>query len=177
MSTRTASEWVARYRAGGRARVVRPLVRTSTVCQAARRMRSSSVIAALRRLRMTAAEIAEVLEMALSTVSAVLLRIGLGKRSRPQDHRNRQTGTILRIGVYQGLNSVKNKKEHRVLPPDAPASYPPPGTLPTLTAERGRSAWCRPWYQPYPESSRLQCSGRREAHHLQPSRSDVHRSG
>ena len=41
-----------------------------------------AAIAALRRLRMTAAEIAELLEMALSTVSAVLLRIGLGKRSR-----------------------------------------------------------------------------------------------
>jgi DNA-binding transcriptional ArsR family regulator len=39
-------------------------------------------IAALRRLRMTAAEIAESLSMPLSTVSAVLTRIGLGKRSR-----------------------------------------------------------------------------------------------
>ncbi|MGZ6639927.1 MAG: hypothetical protein ACXVII_44850, partial [Solirubrobacteraceae bacterium] len=39
-------------------------------------------IESLRRLRMTAAEIAEVLSMALSTVSAVLRRIGLGKRSR-----------------------------------------------------------------------------------------------
>jgi transposase InsO family protein len=36
----------------------------------------------LRRLRMTAAEIAEVLVMPLSTVSAILKRIGLGKRSR-----------------------------------------------------------------------------------------------
>jgi transposase InsO family protein len=40
------------------------------------------VIAQLRRLYMTAAEIAECLGMALSTVSAVLKRIGLGKRSR-----------------------------------------------------------------------------------------------
>ena len=39
-------------------------------------------IAALRRLRMTAAEIAECLRMPLSTVSTVLTRIGLGKRSR-----------------------------------------------------------------------------------------------
>jgi hypothetical protein len=40
---------------------------------------------------MTAAEIAEVLELALSTVSAVLLRIGLGKRSRlePPEPANR----------------------------------------------------------------------------------------
>jgi len=39
-------------------------------------------IEALRRLRMTAAEIAEVPRMALSTVSRWLARIGLGKRSR-----------------------------------------------------------------------------------------------
>jgi transposase InsO family protein len=41
-----------------------------------------AAIAALRRVRMTAAGIAELLGMPLSTVSAVLLRIGLGKRSR-----------------------------------------------------------------------------------------------
>jgi CRP-like cAMP-binding protein len=40
------------------------------------------VIALLRRLRMTGAEIAECLGMALSTVSAVLGRVGLGKLSR-----------------------------------------------------------------------------------------------
>ena len=39
-------------------------------------------IVALRRLRMTAAEIASCLGMALSTVSAVLRRVNLGKRSR-----------------------------------------------------------------------------------------------
>src|SRR5215213_4989292 len=39
-------------------------------------------IAALRRLRMTAVEIAELLGLALSTVSLWLKRIGLGKRSR-----------------------------------------------------------------------------------------------
>ncbi len=38
-------------------------------------------IAALRRLRLTGPEIAETLEMATSTVSAVLVRIGLGKLS------------------------------------------------------------------------------------------------
>ena len=40
-------------------------------------------IAALRRVRLTGPEIAETLEMATSTVSAVLKRIGLGKRSPP----------------------------------------------------------------------------------------------
>jgi hypothetical protein len=41
-----------------------------------------AAIAALRRVPMTAAEISELFAMELSTVSAVLLRIGLGKRSR-----------------------------------------------------------------------------------------------
>src|SRR4051794_7640436 len=50
-----------------------------------------AAIAALRRLRMTAAEIAQCLAMPLSTVSAVLARIGLGKRSRlePPEPANR----------------------------------------------------------------------------------------
>jgi CRP-like cAMP-binding protein len=39
-------------------------------------------IAALRRVRMTGAEIAEVLGMAVSTVQGILTRIGLGKLSR-----------------------------------------------------------------------------------------------
>jgi hypothetical protein len=38
-----------------------------------------SAMCALRRLRLTAAEIAECLQMPLSTVSAVLLREGLGQ--------------------------------------------------------------------------------------------------
>ena len=41
-----------------------------------------AVIAKLRRLRMTAAEIAETLEMALSTVSGILTRSGMGRLGR-----------------------------------------------------------------------------------------------
>jgi transposase InsO family protein len=44
--------------------------------------RRIAVIAALRRLRMTGAEIAECLGMALSTVSGILTRIGMGKLGR-----------------------------------------------------------------------------------------------
>ena len=39
-------------------------------------------IAALRRVRFTGAEIAELLGMALSTVSGILKRIGMGKLGR-----------------------------------------------------------------------------------------------
>jgi hypothetical protein len=62
-------------------------------------------IAALRRLRMTGAEIAEALAMPLSTVSAILTRIGLGKRSRlePPEPANRyerkRPGELLHIDV------------------------------------------------------------------------------
>ena len=40
------------------------------------------MIVALRRLRFTAAEIAETLGMALSTVSGILTRLGLGRLGR-----------------------------------------------------------------------------------------------
>lgn len=62
-------------------------------------------ITALRRLHMTAAEIAEVLEMALSTVSAVLKRIGLGKRSRlsppepPNRYERKRAGELVHLDI------------------------------------------------------------------------------
>jgi len=79
ISTRTVAKWVARARAG------EPMTNRSS----APRRRPTQLpadrveaIEKLRRLRMTAAEIAEVLGLALSTVSRWLKRIGLGKRSR-----------------------------------------------------------------------------------------------
>jgi hypothetical protein len=62
------------------------------------------VIAALRRLRMTAAEIAETLDMALSTVSGVLTRIGLGRLGRlglepAQRYERARPGELIHIDV------------------------------------------------------------------------------
>ena len=50
-----------------------------------------AVIASLRRLRMTGAEIAETLGMPVSTVSGILTRVGLGKlwRLEPLEPPNR----------------------------------------------------------------------------------------
>lgn len=81
VSTRTAAKWLARYRGEGLAGLVD---RSSAPRRVPRRTPAERVrvIELLRRLRMTAAEIAEALAMPLSTVSAVLQRIGLGKRSR-----------------------------------------------------------------------------------------------
>src|SRR5213083_2913815 len=81
VSERTAAKWVARYRAEGEAGL---LDRSSAPARVANRTAEERVelIAALRRLRMTAAEIAGLLAMPLSTVSGLLTRIGLGRLSR-----------------------------------------------------------------------------------------------
>ena len=81
ISERTAAKWLARFRGEGRDGL---RDRSSAPHRIPRRTPAerARVIELLRRLRMTAAEIAEVLRMPLSTVSAVLKRIGLGKRSR-----------------------------------------------------------------------------------------------
>jgi transposase InsO family protein len=77
-------------------------------------------IAALRRLRMTAAEIAELLSMPLSTVSAWLKRIGLGKRSRleppqpPNRYELSRPGQLVHVDVKKlGRISVRGAG-HRV---------------------------------------------------------------
>ena len=62
-------------------------------------------IEALRRLRMTAAEIAEVLGLPLSTVSLWLKRIGSGKRSRleppepPNRYERRHPGELVHVDI------------------------------------------------------------------------------
>jgi transposase InsO family protein len=90
VSERTAYRWLARWRMEGDAGLVD---RSSAPGRIPHRTPEDRVdaIRALRRLWMTAAEIAEVLSMALSTVSAVLTRIGLGKLSRlePPEPANR----------------------------------------------------------------------------------------
>jgi transposase InsO family protein len=81
VSDRTARKWLGRYRVQGPTGL---LDRSSAPHRVANRTdeRRVQTIAALRRLRMTGAEIAEVLGMALSTVSAILTRIGMGKLGR-----------------------------------------------------------------------------------------------
>lgn len=81
VSVRTAGKWARRYRAEGEAGLIDRSSAPATVHNATPPDRVEA-IAALRRLRLTGPEIAEALEMATSTVSAVLKRIGLGKLSR-----------------------------------------------------------------------------------------------
>ena len=63
-----------------------------------------ATIAALRRLRLTGAEIAELLGMALSTVSGILTRIGLGKLGRlglepAQRYERQRPGELIHVDV------------------------------------------------------------------------------
>jgi transposase InsO family protein len=81
VSVRCARKWVRRYRAEGEAGLID---RSSAPVVVANRTdeRRIEAIAALRRLRFTGPEIADILQMALSTVSGILGRIGMGKLGR-----------------------------------------------------------------------------------------------
>jgi transposase len=81
VSVRCARSWVGRYRCEGEFGL---LDRSSAPKSIPHRTSEERVaaIAALRRLRFTGPEIAEILGMALSTVSGILTRIGMGKLGR-----------------------------------------------------------------------------------------------
>jgi transposase InsO family protein len=104
VSERTCAKWVGRFRAEGAAGLCD---RSSAPHRIPHRTAIDrvEVIELLRRLRMTSTEIAECLGMALSTVSAVLKRIGLGKLSRleppepPNRYERRQAGELLHVDV------------------------------------------------------------------------------
>jgi transposase len=104
LSVRSAGKWLARYRCEGEAGLCD---RPSTPRSIPHRRPEDRVeaIAVLRGLRMTGAEIAECLGMALSTVSAILVRIGLGKLSRleppepPNRYERSRPGELVHIDV------------------------------------------------------------------------------
>jgi transposase InsO family protein len=81
VSERTCSKWVHRFEAEGERGL---LDRSSAPLVVANRTEEHTieVIAALRRLRFTGPEIAELLGRPLSTVSGILRRIGMGKLGR-----------------------------------------------------------------------------------------------
>jgi transposase InsO family protein len=94
VSVRTVSKWRRRYREEGEAGLVDRCSAPASVPSRTGEARVA-MIAALRRLRMSGAEIAETLGMPLSTVSGILARIGLGKlwRLEPLEPPNRYEKT------------------------------------------------------------------------------------
>ena len=114
-STRTAHKWLARFDAGEpmvdrSSRPHRSPTRTAAEVEAA--------IETLRRLRMTGPEIAEKLQMPVSTVTLVLKRIGLNRLSKleppapPNRYCRRHPGELIHIDIKK-LGRF-NKPGHRV---------------------------------------------------------------
>jgi transposase InsO family protein len=104
VSERTARKWLARWRAEGQRGL---LDRSSAPRRIPGRLPADRVAAieSLRRVRMTAAEIADVLGLAISTVSRWLKRIGLGRLSRleppepPNRYERRRPGELVHLDV------------------------------------------------------------------------------
>ncbi len=117
ISGRTAHKWLGRHRVEGAPGL---LDRSSAPLRVANRTdeRRVEAIAALRRLRMTGAEIGEVLGMALSTVSGILTQIGMGKLGRlglePAVRYERQVpGELIHIDVKK-LGRIQGGAGHRI---------------------------------------------------------------
>jgi transposase len=118
-SERTASKWLRRYRDGDG----ELLDRSSRPRRSPNRLPAERVqaIEALRRLRMSAAEIAEILSLPLSTVSLWLKRIGLGKRSRltppepPNRYERRHPGELVHVDIKKLARISARGAGHRVL--------------------------------------------------------------
>jgi transposase InsO family protein len=124
LSERSARKWLTRWRSEGETGL---LDRSSAPKRVPSRLPGDRLkaIEALRRLRMTAAEIAEVLGMALSTVSRWLKRIGLGKRSRlappepPNRYERKRPGELIHVDIKKlgrilvpGHRVTGNRRQH-----------------------------------------------------------------
>jgi transposase InsO family protein len=141
VSERTAAKWVRRFRGEGPAGLVdrSSAPRRIPARTAPERLEA---IAKLRRLRLTAAEIAELLGMALSTVSRWLKRIGLGKRSRlappepPNRYERARPGELVHVDV---------KKLGRFRRPGHRALGRGPGRRVTQTTAKGRGRGVVGW--------------------------------
>ena len=103
VSVRCARKWVVRYRLEGELGLQD---RSSAPRRVANRTPAERIeaIVALRRLRFTAAEIAELLEMALSTVSGILRRLGMGRLgliglAEPVRYERARPGELVHIDV------------------------------------------------------------------------------
>ena len=103
VSERTARKWVRRFQAEGDAGL---LDRSSAARHVHNRSCEERVqaIAALRRLRFTGAQIAEILAMPDTTVSGILTRIGMGRLGRlglesSERYERRRPGELLHVDV------------------------------------------------------------------------------
>jgi transposase InsO family protein len=116
VSERTAYRWLARWRAGDRVLVDR----SSAPRRVPRRTdpKRERLIEKLRRTRMTSPKIAATLRMAVSTVCAVLARLGLNRLSRlgplepPNRYVRRHPGELVHLDIKKLARFVR--PGHRV---------------------------------------------------------------
>ena len=128
VSERTVYRWLARWRGGDR----RLLDRSSAPRRVPRRTPRpvEALIERLRRLRMTSTRIAVELEMAVSTVGAVLRRLGLQRLSRleppepPNRYERRRPGELLHLDIKKLGRFLR--PGHRVRGRSAPGVYAGP---------------------------------------------------
>jgi transposase len=105
ISERTAYRWLARWRAGDHRLLDRSLAPKRIPRRTPRRV--ERVIEQLRRLRLTSTRIAAQLDMAVSTVGAVLSRLGLNRLSRleppepPNRYQRRRPGELVHLDIKQ----------------------------------------------------------------------------
>jgi len=118
ISERTARKWLARWRAEGSAGLVD---RSSAPRSHPNRIGSGleEAICALRRIRLSGPQLAELLEVPLSTVSAVLKRNGLGRLCRlglepARRYERARPGELLHIDVKK-LGRIRGGAGHRML--------------------------------------------------------------
>ncbi len=117
VSERTAGKWVTRFRAEGELGL---LDRSSAPRRVWNRTSEDRVqaIAALRRLRFSGAQIAELLAMAETTVSGILTRIGLGRLGRlglepARRYERSRPGELVHIDVKK-LGRIEGGAGHRI---------------------------------------------------------------
>jgi transposase InsO family protein len=116
-SEKTCGKWVSRYRAEGECGL---RDRSSAPHRQPRQSTPERVeaIAALRRLRFSGPEIAETLEMAVSTVSGILTRIGMGRLGRlglepAQRYERERPGELIHVDVKK-LGRIAAGAGHRM---------------------------------------------------------------
>jgi transposase InsO family protein/transposase len=139
-SERTARKWLARWRCEGGFGLVDRSCAAGVVANRTSEDRVE-VIAALRRLRFTGPEIAETLDMALSTVSGILTRLGMGKLGRlglepAVRYERSRPGELVHVDVKK-LGRIERGAGHRAT---GRRHY-----TPRLTAKSGRRHGTAGW--------------------------------
>ena len=120
VSDRTARKWRDRYLAEGEVGLVDRSSAPHSQPAATPEDRVEAIAALRRGLRMTGAEIAELLGMATSTVQGILKAIGMGKRSAleppepPNRYQRERPGELIHIDVKKLGRIGHNGPGHRI---------------------------------------------------------------